>query len=855
MARQFCFALVAALLWPCLALHADERAAHSSFTNFDKRVFSKARKAARPEQQAAQAVLKERAPNASADFDPLLGSPKWVHAQGGFLTEAEGEGRAVTRNGTKNFGKDPDKAVKAFLHEHREMFRHGPEILDGARKKRDHTNQFGARTVAWEQEVDGIPVFDSVFVANTTARGELVSVSSLFVPAPEVAAERGTPQRALKVRAPSWNAERALRAAAANLGEEVSEVTAIEGKPAPRTLKQDFMVKPLPGEASASLVWLPLDGETLRLCWDVELTRREFSERFRLLVDAETGEMLVRRKLTVDVSEVLYRVFTSDSPSPLSPGHPSPTNIQPPLVPRHLLAISNVNATASPLGWLSDAIFETRGNNVDARLDRDGDDRADLPRVLATNTVNGTRIFDFPIDFTQGPATYSTAATVQLFYWANWMHDKLYDLGFTESAGNFQKDNFGRGGADNDAMLADAQDGSGVNNANFTPGRDGSPGRIQMFTFTGSTPGRDGDFDAEVVLHEYAHGLTDRMVGGGVGLDFFGRLQCGGLGEGWSDFYALSLLSEFGDDIGANYAMSGYVTYQFSGLVQNYYYGIRRYPYTTNMNADPLTFKDIDASTASAHPGIPRSPIITSTGNEVHRQGEIWCSMLWDMRAFLLNKYAPTNAVQFDEANTRILRYVTEGLSQSPPNPNFAQARDGILKAIMLTGGGSDTNEAWRAFARRGLGQSAVCPDSSVTFGVVEGYDAPKGPDFDVQPNQVFLFSGVLGGPFENIAVTNTLVNSTTGNLAWAASVSFPSATTPWLRLLETNGVLALNAAHTNIAVVTTAANSLPAANYQATIFFTNVTSPTQVVSRLVVLSVFSPQNDPLVITPPTTYL
>src|SRR5205085_1264416 len=159
--------------------------------------------------------------------------------------------------------------------------------LETATKKRDHTNNFGLRTVAWEQRVDGIPVFDSVFVSHTGPRGELLSVSSLFVPDPDGAADRGTPNRAAKARRPGIDAERALRIAAANLGEEIAEV-ASDDKPAARTFKQAFRLKPLPGGAVASLIWLPLDGDTLRLCWEVELNRREFSERFRLVVDAET---------------------------------------------------------------------------------------------------------------------------------------------------------------------------------------------------------------------------------------------------------------------------------------------------------------------------------------------------------------------------------------------------------------------------------------------------------------------------------------------------------------------------------------------------------------------------------------
>ena len=121
--------------------------------------------------------------------------------------------------------------------------------------------------------------------------------------------------------------------------------------------------------------------------------------------------------------------------------------------------------------------------------------------------------FEAPLDLTQAPVAYTDAATVQLFYWCNFVHDRLHELGFDEASGNFQKDNFGRGGVGNDAIQADAQDGSGVNNANFTPTADGVPGRIQMFVWTGPNPDSDGDFDAEVVIHEYVHGLSTRLVG------------------------------------------------------------------------------------------------------------------------------------------------------------------------------------------------------------------------------------------------------------------------------------------------------------------------------------------------------
>lgn len=44
-------------------------------------------------------------------------------------------------------------------------------------------------------------------------------------------------------------------------------------------------------------------------------------------------------------------------------------------------------------------------------------------------------------------------------------HDLLYRLGFDEVSGNFQMENFGKGGLGGDAVICQAQDGSGTNNA------------------------------------------------------------------------------------------------------------------------------------------------------------------------------------------------------------------------------------------------------------------------------------------------------------------------------------------------------------------------------------------------------
>ena len=525
-------------------------------------------------QAAAQARVRAAVPDVQIEWDSLLGTPHWIHRREGFLTGPQGEGQAVAAKTARAWpAGDPDRPIKAFLEEHRALFGHGPEALVSAEKKRDYvTAHNGLRTVAWEQLLDGIPVRGAVFLAHVTRQGEVAGLSGGFLPEPTRASERGTPKRARLLAGASLTPEEAVRRAAANLGEPLDQEPCrlLEGPIGPARSHR-LTSGHLPGEATAQLVWLPLGRSQLRLCWETVLTRPYRGETYRVWIDAETGQALVRHALTFDVADATYRVFTSDSPSPFSPSYQTPTTMQPPLVDRTLLTFSNLSTIASPLGWIADGDNGTRGNNVDAYLDRNGDNLPDLPRLQGSPF----RVFDYPLDLSLDPMTYGDAATVQLFYWCNFIHDRAYELGFTEAAGNYQKDNLGRGGVGNDPVLAEAQDGSGVNNANFTPMPDGVSGRMQMFIFDGATPHRDGSLDAEVVLHEYTHGISDRLVGGGAGIT---QLQTSGMAEGWSDFMALCLLAEPADDVDASYAYGGYVTYLYHNLRQNDYFGIRAYP-------------------------------------------------------------------------------------------------------------------------------------------------------------------------------------------------------------------------------------------------------------------------------------
>nr|WP_315033692.1 T9SS-dependent M36 family metallopeptidase [uncultured Chryseobacterium sp.] len=138
--------------------------------------------------------------------------------------------------------------------------------------------------------------------------------------------------------------------------------------------------------------------------------------------------------------------------------------------------------TSSPEGWHSDGTnhyTNTRGNNVFAY-----DDRANTnaPGTFAEGGAN--RSFDFPFSINGTPANNLNAAITNLFYINNKVHDIFYKFGFTETARNFQQNNFGLGGVGNDYVNAEAQDGGGTDNANFSSPADGSKPRMQMYLWS-----------------------------------------------------------------------------------------------------------------------------------------------------------------------------------------------------------------------------------------------------------------------------------------------------------------------------------------------------------------------------------
>lgn len=254
------------------------------------------------------------------------------------------------------------------------------------------------------------------------------------------------------------------------------------------------------------LIYFQTENSDLKLCYEFVFEEKGTSNYWSILADATTGQILSKDNLTLscnfkhdayshDYSAHLPAGFTEDfsndvnkfvGPASFAPSNASYRVFALPLEsPNHgprTLVSNPWFSDASPDGWHSVTggtyvgnYTITRGNNVHAY-----DDKLNTNNPGASPDGGAGLIFDFP--FVANATTANLpAATTNLFYISNKIHDIFYRLGFTESARNFQAFNFGKGGSQNDYVMAESQDGGGRNNANFATPADGSRPRMQMY--------------------------------------------------------------------------------------------------------------------------------------------------------------------------------------------------------------------------------------------------------------------------------------------------------------------------------------------------------------------------------------
>ncbi|MEX5716949.1 M36 family metallopeptidase [Geodermatophilus maliterrae] len=624
---------------------------------------------------------------------------------------------------TAEGGGSPEEAVGRFLAERGDLWQLSPQDAGGVAV----TSVSGSRlrTAHLVQRVDGVEVFGSDVTAAIGPAGEVVSVAGQFFPG---AAEAGRADRAA-----GTTPEEAIALAA-------SDLTGLPYEPSSFVLEEDegagagaFRSYRADGAGSGERpaferpvrlreVLFPLGGRQFARGHHLELWIRTFPAFGYVVEVAGEPEVLFRKNLRADVA-FGYRVHNTgdavcrpeDGPAPGSP-HPTgvPDGFQAPTVPERLVTLESL-LPGRP--WLPDDATTTAGNNCTAYADLSRPDGLGPGDVLGR--VTGPHVFDHTYDHSR-PATDPEnlqASLVGMFFHVNWLHDRWYEAGFDEAAGNAQQvDLDGTGGVGGDPVLAEGNDFSGTDNANMQTPADGASPRMQMFEFRAVTPSRTSNHEALITFHEMGHYVTNRLVGNASGL---ANRQGKAMGEGWGDFFAICMTSQATDAFATGVFPVGGWTDRAPGFDDNYYFSIRRYPYSVDTAKNPLTFRHVgDGALLPAGP--PRNPNGGGANSEVHNAGEVWCTALWEVFVGLVARHGHA------EAERRVLDHVIGGLKLTPSMPTFTQARDGVLDAVAALDPG-DLADVWAGFAKRGMGVGAVSPPATSTSlaGVVESFATP----------------------------------------------------------------------------------------------------------------------------------
>ena len=375
----------------------------------------------------------------------------------------------------------------------------------------------GATFVYLMQRHNGIEIYNAIYNVTISKEGNVAYAGNKLID--NISQKVNTTQ-------PTLNADEALKFALTHLGSTTTE-TFIQKE---RVNDKKFIFEKgtfSHNDVPVQLKYQLMEDGNLRLAWDMSIDYKGGNDYWSLRVDAVTGEVINKNSWTVhcsigkgtyhnhdascrDISNMkivsekaipvkealaaenagtvlfgIYNVFAEFDADGNLHSHESPLHGD-----RNLIS-GAANTDVSPFGWhdtngaMGPEYTITRGNNVHAYLDVDdaGVSQGDEPDGGASLT------FDFPLDLTLEPASYQEASVTNSFFMTNYIHDFAHVHGFDEVAGNFQANNYGNGGIGNDYVLAEIQDGSGTNNANFSTPGDGGNGRMQMFLWTNNSGG------------------------------------------------------------------------------------------------------------------------------------------------------------------------------------------------------------------------------------------------------------------------------------------------------------------------------------------------------------------------------
>jgi extracellular elastinolytic metalloproteinase len=608
------------------------------------------------------------------DMDGLTATPRRVARIDGFLT-----GRSK---------RAPARIALDYVRARPDVFGLTADEASRLTLRKDYKDIAGTHHLSFIQTVNGVPFFGNGLKAHVAKDGRLIQVDGSNVA--EVPAS---------FAAPRLSAAQAYQAAAEDVFSEAKATVARAGTDAVRTTEFSN------GDKAQLVLFKTLGG--VRTAWQT----LSMSDGYLHVIDAESGKTLYRRNL---VSEDNADVFEN------YPG----------------AAAGGTRVTRTlPARWLPNNSPRLAGNVAHVWKDLNDDNLAQGNEEVRPVT-RGSFIYPFT-PFTPAACVpefvcswdpevanswqaNANANAVQLFYFLGKFHDHLLraPIGFTREAGNFEAvdDDAVQGHAIDGANTADGlPDGQHVDNANMNTPPDGTPPVMQMYLFhqPGTAfptedpfiAGNSGD-EADIVYHEYTHGLSNRLVVDANGVSTLGNIQAGAMGEAWSDWYAFDLLVQEGN---------------FTDTPAD---GDLRVGEYVGWGNDLIRTNPIDCPVGSTSPNCAGTPGSGPGGYtygdfgriigqpEVHADGEIWAQTLWDLR-----KELGINL-------TRSL--VTRAMELSPANPSFLDQRNSILQADLVVNGGKKQKKIWQIFAARGMGWFA---------GAVDGDDTTPVEDFSMPPN------------------------------------------------------------------------------------------------------------------------
>ena len=469
-----------------------------------------ARIAAKPS-AGVRALRRDLGAQGIVQVDPLTRTPRIVAKTNGFLTARSSRPARVIALG--------------YVRSHPGVFRLSTRELARLDLRKSYRDTSGTRHLSYVQRVRGVAVFGNGLRAHVAPGGRLLQVD-------------GSPLASLprSVGVPKISASEARRLAVKDTFGKVRPSAAF------KTTGSDRSTTFRNGDRAKLVLFKTLQG--LRLGWQTVTMGTGYIH----VIDAETGRTLYRRNMVQSDKGYVFENY---------PGARTRWRAEAGRLHRPGLAAEQLAPAGGQRGpRLHRPERRRRGagrrGDQPERQQGSGSSRwssSRRPPACLSSSAPGTPRFPTPGRPTRPRTPCSCCPSSASFH----DHLEARPIGFTRAAGNFEA-------VDGDAVSAQrdrrrerrpGRTASHVDNANMSTPPDGIPPRMQMYlfhepgtAFPDEDPfiaGNSGD-EADIVYHEYTHGLSNRLVVDALGNSTLGNIQAGAMGEAWSDWYAMDFL-------------------------------------------------------------------------------------------------------------------------------------------------------------------------------------------------------------------------------------------------------------------------------------------------------------------------